>query len=314
MAVQWLATDFGGPEVLQQVTVDLAPPGPGEVTIEVRAAGMNPADYKHFAAGQDRSLLPLTIGYEVAGVVAAIGPGTQLASGGGAAGDEVVAFQIMGGYASAVTARSADVFAKPAALSFPEAANLLLVGTTAAEMLHVTGVAGGDVVLLHGAAGAVGTSALQQARLLGATVVGIAGEDSFDAVRRYGGIPVRYGPGLEERVRAAAPEGVSVALDTVGSDEAIDVSLAVVPDRKRIVTIAAPGRAGADGIGWIGGSNPASGPYRASQRARLLGLAADGRIGVPIGQTFPLNEAQAAVAALMGRHPYGKLALVTRAG
>lgn len=67
MATQWLATDFGGPEVLQQVTVDLAPPGPGEVTIEVRAAGMNPADYKHFAPGQDRSLLPLAIGYEVAG-------------------------------------------------------------------------------------------------------------------------------------------------------------------------------------------------------------------------------------------------------
>jgi NADPH:quinone reductase len=311
MATQWLATDLGGPEVLQQVTVDLAPPGPGEATIEVRAAGMNPADYKHFAPGQDRRLLPLTIGYEVAGVIAAIGPGTQLASGGGAAGDEVVAFQIMGGYASAVTVRASDIFLKPAALSFPEAANLLLVGTTAAEMLHVTGVAGGDVVLLHGAAGAVGTSALQQARLLGARVIGTADEASFDAVRRHGGIPVRYGPGLEERVRAAAPEGVSAALDTVGSDEAIDVSLAVVPGRHRIVTIAAAGRAKADKIQWIGGSNPASGPYRAAQRARLLELAAGGHLRVPIGQTFPLSDARAAVAALMGRHPYGKLALVT---
>ena len=311
MATQWLATDLGGPEVLRQVTVDRGPPGPGEATIEVRAAGMNPADYKHFAPGQDRSLLPLTIGYEVAGVIAAIGPGTQLASGGGAPGDEVVAFQIMGGYASAVTVKASDVFTKPAALSFPEAANLLLVGTTAAEMLHVTGVASGDVVLLHGAAGAVGTSALQQARLLGTRVIGTAGEASFDAVRRYGGIPVRYGPGLEQRVRTAAPEGVSAALDTVGSDEAIDVSLAVVPGRERIVTIAAPGRARTDKIQWIGGSNPASGPYRAAQRARLLELAADGRLSVPIGQTFPLDDAKAAVAALMGRHPYGKLALVT---
>jgi NADPH:quinone reductase len=310
VATQWVATDFGGPEVLQQRAVELGPPGPGEVTIEVRAAGMNPADYRHFAPGQDKSLLPLTVGYEVAGVITAIGPGAQLASGGGAVGDEVVAFQILGGYASAVTVRANDVFAKPVALDFPQAANLLLVGTTASEMLHVTGVSAGDVVLLHGAAGAVGTSALQQARLLGATVIGTAGPADFDAVRRLGGIPVQYGDGLQERVRAAAPDGISAALDTVGSDEAADVSLAVVRDRRRIVTIAAHGRASTDGIVWISGSNPASGRYRSSQRAPLLQLAAEGRITVPIGATFPLDDAPAAVAALMGRHPYGKLALV----
>jgi NADPH:quinone reductase len=271
---------------------------------------MNPADYKHFAPGQDKSLLPLTVGYEVAGVVTALGPGTELASGGGQAGDEVVAFQITGGYASAVTVPASDVFAKPAALGFPQAANLLLVGTTAAEMLHVTEVAAGDVVLLHGAAGAVGTSALQQARLLGATVIGTAAEANFDDVRRFGGIPVSYGDGLEERVRAAAPGGVTVALDTVGSAEAVDVSLAVVSDRRRIVTIAARGRAETDGIVWIGGSNPASGRYRAAHRAQLLQLAGEGRIEVPVGATYPLDEAPRAVAALMGRHPYGKLALV----
>ena len=119
--------------------IDLAPPNKGEVTIEVRAAGMNPADYKHFAAGQDRSLLPLTVGYEASGVLSALGPGTEIATGGGAVGDEVVAFQIMGAYASHVTVNASDVFAKPANLTFPEAANLLLVGTTASEMLHVTG-------------------------------------------------------------------------------------------------------------------------------------------------------------------------------
>jgi NADPH2:quinone reductase len=310
MAMQWVAVDFGGPEVLRQITVDVAAPGPGEVTIDVRAAGMNPADYKHFASGQDRSLLPVTIGYEVAGILSAVGPGTQLASGAGVIGDEVVAFQITGGYASAVTVRASDVFAKPAVLSFAEAANLLLAGTTAAELLHVAEVHAGDTVLLHGAAGAVGTSALQQARLLGARVIGTAGEASFNSVRRYGGIPVRYGPGLEARVRDAAPEGVAVALDTVGTDEAIDVSLAVVAERRRIVTIAAPARARNDKLQWIGGSNPASGPYRASQRARLLELAADGRIDVPIGQTFPMTNAKAAIATLLGRHPYGKLALL----
>jgi NADPH:quinone reductase len=311
MATQWLATDFGGPEVLAQFPIDLAPPKAGEVTIEVRAAGMNPADYKHFAPGQDRSLLPLSIGYEVSGILSAVAPGTEIASGGATVGDAVVAFRIMGGYATHVTVKGSDVFAKPAHLGFPEAANLLLVGSTAAEMLHVTEVKSGDVVLLHGAAGAVGGSALQQARLLGAQVIGTASEDNFDKVEALGGLPVRYGPGLEERVRKAAPRGVTVALDTVGSDEAIDVSLATVAERSRIVTIAAPGRAKSDGLQWIGGSNPKSGPYRASQRARLLRMAGAGQLTVTVGTTFPMDAAPAAVAALMGRHPYGKLALET---
>ena len=310
MAMQWLAADFGGPEVLKQAPIDLGPPKRGEVTIEVRAAGMNPADYKHFAAGQDPSLLPLTIGYEASGVLLAIGPGTEIATGGGAVGDEVVAFQVTGAYASHLTVTASDVFAKPTNLSFAEAANLLLVGTTAAEMLDVTRVRGGDVVLLHGAAGAVGTSALQQARLLGATVIGTAAKANFDEVARFGGVPVQYGPGLEERVRAAAPGPVTAALDTVGTDEAINVSLAAVADRQRIVTIAAPKRAKSDGLQWVGGSNPKSGPYRASQRARLLQMAARGDIIVPIAMTFSINDAPSAVAALMGEHPYGKLALV----
>jgi NADPH:quinone reductase-like Zn-dependent oxidoreductase len=133
MATQWLATDFGGPEVLKQVPIDLGPPKKGEVTIQVHAAGMNPADDKHFAPGQNRSLLPLTVGYEASGVLSAVAPGTEIATGRGADGDEVVAFQIMGAYASHVTVNASDVFAKPATLSFPEAANLLLVGTTASR-------------------------------------------------------------------------------------------------------------------------------------------------------------------------------------
>jgi NADPH:quinone reductase len=310
MAMQWLATDFGGPEVLKQVPLDLGPPKTGEVTIEVHAAGMNPADYKHFAPGQDRSLLPLTIGYEASGVISALGPEAEIATGGGAVGEEVVAFQITGAYASHVTVKASDVFAKPTQLSFPEAANLLLVGTTATEMLHVTAVGTDDVVLLHGATGAVGTSALQQARLIGATVIGTASKAHFDEIARFGGVPVDYGPGLEERVRAAAPGPVTAALDTVGTDEAIDVSLFAVADRKRIVTIAAPQRAKSDGLQWVGGSNPKSGPYRASQRARLLQMAARGDIIVPIAMTFSINDAPSAVAALMGEHPYGKLALV----
>jgi predicted dinucleotide-binding enzyme len=83
MAKKWVAIDFGGPDVLREIEVEIPAPGPGEVTITVRAAGMNPADYKQFASGADRSVLPLSIGYAVAGVINAIGPETEIASGGG---------------------------------------------------------------------------------------------------------------------------------------------------------------------------------------------------------------------------------------
>jgi NADPH:quinone reductase len=261
----WVATKFGGPEALSLIDIDVPAPGPGQVTIEVRAAGMNPADAKHIAAGQDPKLLPLPIGYEVAGVVTALRPDTQLASGGGAVGDEVVASQVTGGYATAISAPASSVFAKPTTLSFAEAANLLLAGTTAAELLHVSGAEHGETVLLHGAAGAVGVSVLQQARELSVRVVGTAGVPDFDFVRKYGGTPVEYGPGLLERVRAAAPEGIAAALDTVGSQEAGDVSLALVPDRTRVITIVAAPRSKAEGYRFIGASNPESGPLRRGQ-------------------------------------------------
>jgi NADPH:quinone reductase len=309
-ARKWVAVDFGGPEVLRNVEVDVPDPGPGQVTIDVRAAGMNPADAKHIAPGQDRRLLPLSIGYEVAGIVTALGPDTELASGGGAAGDEVVASMVDGGYTTAITATASSVFAKPSTLTFAEAANLLLVGTTAADLLHTSGAKEGETVLLHGAAGAVGASVLQQARLVGVRVVGTAGQANFDFVRGFGGIPVEYGPGLLERVRAAAPEGIAAALDTVGSDEAVEVSLALVGERNRVVTIAAAARAKADGFVFVGASNPASGPFRARSRGRILKLARDGDLVVPMAETFKFEDAPAAFAALAGPHPPGKLALV----
>ena len=271
---------------------------------------MNPADAKHIAPGQDRKLLPLSIGYEVAGVVTALGPDTQLASGGGVVGDFVVASQVTGGYTTAITVPASSVFAKPPSLTFPEAANLLLVGTTAADLLRVSGAREGETVLLHGAAGAVGVSVLQQARPLGVRVVGTASPANFDFVRRFGGTPVEYGPGLLDRVRAAAGDGIAAALDTVGSDEAGDVSLALVEDRKRVVTIAAAPRAKADGYVFVGASNAESGPFRAGARRRILKLAQDGGLVVPMAKTFSFTEAPAAFAMLTGPHPPGKLALV----
>ena len=309
-ARRWVAKDFGGPEVLVEIVVELPGPRPGEVMVEVRAAGMNPADYKHFGAGQDPTLLPLSTGYEVAGVILALGPDTEIASGGGAVGDEVVVFQIFDGYSAALNAPASDVFAKPSTLSFPEAANLLLVGTTAAETLHVIGLSAGETVLVHGAAGGVGTSVVQQAGLLDATVVGTASERDFDALRGFGATPVRYGPGLEGRVREAAAGRVDAAVDTVGVDEAIDASLALVSDRRRVVSTAAFGRAAQDGFQTVGAANPNSGPFRAAARRTILELAAQRKLAVPIGATFPLTDTRRAVEALAGRHPYGKLALV----
>lgn len=307
---RWLATDFGGPEVLEEILLEIPEPGPGEVTVEVRAAGMNPADYKHFAPGQDRKLLPLPVGYEVAGVLLALGPETAIASGGGAAGDPVVAFQVSAGYSSALNVPASDVFAKPTSLGFPEAANLLLVGTTAAEALHVIGLSAGETVLVHGAGGGVGTSVVQQAALIGCTVIGTASEPDFDALRRFAATPVRYGPGLEDRIREASPGGVDAAVDTVGVDEAIDASLAFVSNRRRIVSTAAFGRAARDGFQTIGAANPNSGPFRAAARQTILDLAEQGRLTVPIGGTFRLSDARRAVEALAGEHPHGKLALL----
>jgi NADPH:quinone reductase-like Zn-dependent oxidoreductase len=312
-AWQWIATDFGGPEVLQLRMVDVPSPGPGEVTIAVRAAGMNPADYKHFGPGQDRRLLPLTVGYEAAGVLTALGPGTSIATGGAAVGDEVIAFQIGGGYASALNARASDVFAKPGPLDFAQAANLLLAGTTAAELLATAAVVKGDTVLLHGAAGAVGLNVMQQARLIGVRVIGTASADNFGILESFGAVPVPYGGGpdaLASRVRGVAPEGVAAVLDTVGTDEAVDASLALLDDRRRLVTLTAFRRAAAEGFTAIGASNPASGPFRAKARTDVVEMAAAGNLTVPIARTFPFQDAREAVAALKGPHPSGKLALV----
>jgi NADPH:quinone reductase-like Zn-dependent oxidoreductase len=264
---------------------------------------MNPADTKHTRAA-DASAYPIPIGYEIAGVVSAVGPGAPFA-----VGDEVLAFRVSGGWTSSITVPAAEVFAKPAALGFPEAANLLLAGTTGADVIRVTRASGNDTVLVHGASGAVGVSVLQLLRPLGARVIGTASERGADTVRRYGGEWVAYGDGLEDRVRALAPS-VDVAIDCVGTDEAVDVSLALVADRDRIVTIAAQGRAALDGFPAVGGAQPESRAFRDSVRQRLVDLAAAGQLEVPVARTFPLDQAREAAELLESGHPGGKLALV----
>ncbi len=310
MTTAWVATNFGGFDVFEEIDVDVSDPRPGEVTIQVLAAGMNPADYKHVSSGSDPSLLPIRVGYEVAGIVTAIGPDTELASGGGAVGDEVLAFRISGGYAESVTVPARDVFAKPESLDFPQAANLLLAGTTAAEMLHVTGAGAGDTIVLHGASGAVGVSVLQQSMLRDIRVVGTSSDENADVVREFGGEHALYGDGLEQRLRELSPGGYAAALDAVGTDEAIDVSLALVADRRRIVSIANFGRAERDGYRVIRGNLPDSAAFRDEARAGLIELAGSGRLIVPLARTFPLADAVEAMRFLSGQHPGGKLALL----
>jgi NADPH:quinone reductase len=309
MAQRWIATRPGGLEVFELVSYDVPPPAPGEVTVEVRAAGVNPADVSHVAEGR-RAPYPRGVGYEVAGVITAVGPAVGRAGRDHAFGDEVLAFRVVGGWASHLNVPATDVFAKPASLTFPQAANLLLAATTASEMLQTTRAAPGETVVVHGASGAVGVSLLQQAALLGLRVIGTCSPARFDEVRRFGGEPVAYGDGLERRVREAAPEGVAAALDCVGTDEAVDVSLAVVPDHDRIVTIAAKQRGAELGIRVIGGDLPDSAAYRDGVRAELVRLAGEGRLEVPMARTFPLTRALDAARLLQDRHPGGKLALL----
>lgn len=312
MAMRWTAPAPGPIEDWRFDEVEVAPPGPGEVTVRIRAAGVNPADAKHVA--RPGANFPVPIGYELSGEITAVGPDAVGGSGDLRVGDEVVVFRVQGAYATELTVAARDVFAKPANLTHPEAANLLLAGTTAAEMIQVTRVERGETVLLHAASGAVGVSLLQQARELGVRVIGTVGPDaeaSAERVRRYGGIPVAYGDGLRARVEEAA-EGapIAAAWDAAGTDEAIDVSLALVGERDRIVTIVSPDRAKADGFLWIAGARPESARFRNIARARVLELAASGALEVPVARTFPLADAVEAVRFVMNGHPGGKVALL----
>ncbi|WP_127474880.1 NADP-dependent oxidoreductase [Microbacterium sulfonylureivorans] len=310
MARRWEARSWGSPEGWELVEVEVPKPRSGEVTIRVRAAGVNPADYKHVAVERAGTSLPVPIGYEVSGVIAAIGPGTRIGSGEVAVGDEVVAFRVQGGYATALTVAADKVFAKPASLSHEAAANLLLAGTTASEMLHVTGVTAGDTILVHGASGAVGVSLLQQAAAAGARVIGTASPSSFDRVRRYGGLPVAYGPGLVGRIRDVSSAPIVAALDTVGTDEAVDASLQLVGEPTRIVTIVASQRAANEGFHAIAGSRPESAAYRDRVRGEVVALAGSGLLEVPVARAYPLAEAREALRLLAGGHPGGKIALL----
>jgi NADPH:quinone reductase len=309
-----IANAFGGPEVLSVIDMPIRQPHPGEVLIEVRAAGTNPVDYKQYSGmmGDNPDSLPIHPGREVAGVVTDVGDGAEGPAGAIGVGDEVVAFRIAGGYAGEVTVPASTVVPKPTTLSFEQASGMMLTGTTAVHGLALIRVGAGETVLVHGAAGGVGLMAIQLAADAGARVIGTARDGGHQLLREFGAEPVTYGPGLEERIRALAPGGVDAAFDAVGGDEALDTSLAVVPDRDRIVTAVASRRAFDAGIKVIGGA-PGADPgteIRDEARLQLVRLAEDGKLRVVVAATYPLAEAAAANRALATGHTHGKIVLI----
>ena len=310
-----VATAYGGPEVLSVVDVEVSPPGPGEVTIEVRAAGVNPVDHKFFSGrgpfGNSPDNLPVRLGLEVAGLITAVGPGAVGPAGLLSVGDAVIAYPATGGYATAITVPANVVVPKPAEMSWEQAAGMLLVGATAVHAVAVAKVSSGDTVLVHAGSGGVGLLAVQLSLAAGATVVATASERNQMLLREVGAIALTYGPGLLGRVRQAVPSVIGAAIDAIGTDEAIDVSLAVVPDPGRIVSIAAFHR-GDTGIKLIGhgpGGDPGT-EIRSNAWRQLLPLAAAGKLTPLPVKAYPLTQAARAHTLLGQGHPNGKLVLI----
>lgn len=312
-------TAYGPPDVLAVTEVPMPRAAAGGVVVSVRAAGVNPIDWKLYsgafhavdedhkdAAGVAASM-PL-LGLECAGVVTEVGAGVT----GVQAGDDVIVYPVTAAYADYVTAPAASIFAKPAGLGWAEAGSLMLTGTTAVHALHAAGAGPGDTLLIHGGAGGVGLMGVQLAIAQGATVIATAAERNHALLREFGATPVVYGPGLAGRVRAAAPQGVSAAVDFAGTGEALDVSLELVADRARIASIAGPPRRAEAGIKLLGygpGQDPGT-ELRGAARLDLVERAGTGALRVVIDTSFPLGDVVKAHEAGMAGHAPGKLVLI----
>ncbi len=291
---------FGGPEVLE--IVDDLPdphPGPGQVRIAVRAAGVNASDWKKRNGLMDEEL-PQTLGYEAAGVVDELGEGVRDA----AVGDRVFGFCAEGA-AQAELAVLSDYAPIPPSLSFAGAAAVPAAVETATRALDQLGVASGTTLLVNGASGSVGSTAVQLAVVRGARVIGTAGPANHEHLRSLGAEPVAYGEGLLERVRALAPRGVDVALDVAGSGIVPElIELAGGPEH--VVTIADFAGAREHGVRFSSGEDG-----RAVHALGEIGeLVESGRFSLPVVQTFPLSQVAEAHRVGEEGRVRGKLVLV----
>ncbi|MCL7380925.1 NADP-dependent oxidoreductase [Streptomyces sp. 35G-GA-8] len=298
--------EFGGPDVLHIKEITEPHAGPGEIRVAVKAAGVNPMDYKIRHGWMEQAFatpLPAVPGLEIAGVVDEVGAGVTDV----AVGDDVLGWSATGAYAQ--YALAATAVPKPASLGWAEAAAIPVAGETAARVLDELALRDGETLLLHGAAGAVGSMAAQLATARGAIVIGTASPANHEYVRSLGAIPVTYGDGLVERVRSVAPQGVDAVFDTAGKGALPDSIELRGGTTDRIVTIADPAAAElgvAFSSGGPGSSTPEKKRAGLAENARL---AAEGALRLRIAGTFPLAEAAQAQQTSENGHANGKLVL-----
>jgi len=298
-------TEYGPSSVLRVGEVPEPHAGPGEIRVAVRASGVTPAD-AYVRAGRFRDWMPLPLphvpGVDAAGVVDEVGAGVS----GVRPGDEVFGVTELArlGGANAAYAVLAAWAPKPAALSWAEAGGAAANVETATRVLDRLGVGAGTRLLIEGAAGGVGTVAIQLAVARGATVTGTASPRNHEFVASLGATPTTYGPGLADRV----PGGVDAVLDCAGSGSLPDlVKLAGSPDR--VVTIADLDAA-AHGVHLSrSGGGPGADPQALHGLTIAVDLAGQGRFRVPIAAEFPLEQAAAAHDLIESRHARGKIVL-----
>ncbi|SDM51642.1 NADP-dependent oxidoreductase [Allokutzneria albata] len=297
--------EYGGPDQLRLTELPEPKVAPGEVLIRVRAAGVNPVDWKLATGALDglmETRFPLVPGWDVAGVVERVG----LDAGEFSVGDEVYGYVRkdkvhLGAYAEFVSAHVQMLARKPSALSWEQAAGVPLAGLTAHQALRRVDVQRGDTVLVHAAAGGVGSLATQIALAWGARVIGTASERNHDFLRGLGAEPVTYGAGLAERVRDLAPDGVDAVLDLVGGD-AIEASLPLLKKADRIASIVDPQVLASGGhYVWV---RPDS-----AGLAELAELADAGKLTVHVDRALPLAEAAQAWRLNQEGRTRGKIVL-----
>jgi NADPH:quinone reductase-like Zn-dependent oxidoreductase len=293
---------FGPPEVLQLIEVDAPQAGAGEVRVRVKAAGVQPADLAARSGWTPPGAtvhFPQILGNEFAGIVDQVGEGVTNFS----IGNEVLGFRVLECYAEYVIVSSDQLVTKPHNMPWEVAGVMSASGQTAHTAMKELGVGNGDTVLIHAAAGGVGTIAVQLALDWGAKVIGTASERNHDYLRSLGAIPVSYGDGLVERVRSLAPNGVDASLDAAGGD-ALHASVELVENKDRIGTIAAFDIVEKLGVRAIRSKRSAT------RLAELVDLCAKEKLHIHIRKTFPLVQAADAHREVETGHGRGKVVLI----
>jgi NADPH:quinone reductase-like Zn-dependent oxidoreductase len=295
---------YGGVDVLTVPEVPRPVPGPGQVLVEVKAAGINPGEAKireGFLHSRWPATFPSGEGSDLAGVVEQLGVGVSNV----AVGDEVIAWvDNRSSQAEYAVVEAANLVPKPDEVPWEVAGALPVAGFTASAAVRAVAVKAGDTLVVSGAAGGVGSLTVQLAKREGATVIGLAGPANHDWLERYGVIPVAYGDGVTDRIRAAAPK-VDAFIDTYGGDyvELALNELGVEPSRvDTIVRFDAVEKYGIKAEGNAVGAS-------AQTLTELAELIASGELEVPIAASYPLDQVREAFRRLETGHVRGKIVL-----